>query len=101
MRLLKQKKGQVFGSLQELAIGIASLVIIFAVVFLLLANTRTQIVEMESISLADNRTWTAAYNGTVELTEAAEDVPGWIPLVVITVIGSVLISLVALFRQGK
>ena len=40
-----------------------------------------------------------AYNSTVTLTNATQDVPGWVPLIVIAVIGSMLLGLVSLFRR--
>jgi len=88
----------VFSQLANLGIGIASLIIIFAVVFLLLAQTRAQIVEIDGVNESNSSTFSVGYNATQTLTDAAASVPGWIPLVVIAVIGSILISLVALFR---
>ncbi len=90
MRMLKQKQGQVFSQLANLGIGIASLVIVFAVVFLLAANVASN----ADVAADPNATW-----ATAQLQTAAEGIPGWVPLVVITVIGSILISLVALFRS--
>ena len=87
-----------FSQLANLGIGIASLIIIFAVVFLLLAQTRAQIVEIDGVNESNSSTFSVGYNATQTLTDAAASVPGWIPLVVIAVIGSILISLVALFR---
>jgi len=40
-----------------------------------------------------------AYNSTETLQNATNDVPGWIPIVVITFIGAILLSLVARFRR--
>jgi len=42
---------------------------------------------------------TLGYNGTGELQNATQDIPGWIPIIVIVVIGSVLLGLIALFRR--
>lgn len=84
------KKGQVFEQLAGLGIGIAGLVITLVVVFLILSQT------------AANTTVAADQNATaaiVELQGAADDIPGWVPLIVIAVIGSILLGLVALFRR--
>jgi len=86
------KRGQVFDQLANLGIGIASLVIIFAVVFLIAANVG------DNAAVAADPNATAAVN---TLTVAASTIPGWVPLVVIAVIGSILISLVALFRSTR
>jgi len=40
-----------------------------------------------------------AYNGTTSLQNATDDIPGWVPLIVIAIIGGILLSLVALFRR--
>jgi hypothetical protein len=42
-----------------------------------------------------------AVNGTRALANATDDVPGWIPLIVITVIGALLLGLVAMFRKNQ
>ena len=93
------KKGQVFSQMQALGAGIASLVIVFAVIFLVIAQTQTQIVAVQGINLTNTSTWTTAYNATVELATAADDIPSWIPLIVIAVIGGILLSLVAMFQR--
>ncbi len=84
------KKGQVFDQLAGLGIGIAALVITLVVVFLILSQT------------AANTTVAADANATAAvetLTDAAADIPDWVPLIVIAVIGSILLGLVALFRR--
>jgi len=90
MKILKNKKGQVFSQLGALGIGIASLAITFVVVFLILAQTKANpTVAADSFAL----------NSTNTLGSAAETIPAWVPLVVIAVIGALLLSLVALFRR--
>lgn len=84
------KKGQIFDQLSGLGVGIAGLAITLVVVFLLLSQTSA------------NTTVAADANATVALatlSNAADDIPGWVPLVVIAVIGAILLSLVALFRR--
>lgn len=91
-KMLKAKKGQIFGQLAGLGIGIASLAITLVVVFLLLSQT------------AANTTVAADTNASAAidtLQEATDDIPGWVPLIVIAVIGSILLGLVALYRQGR
>ena len=83
------KKG-VFDQLGALGIGIATLVITLAVVFLILAN------------VGSNAQVTADGNASAAvttLTSAAEDIPGWVPLVVIVAIGGLILSLIAVFRR--
>tara|TARA_Y100000310_G_C20625906_1_gene785861 strand:- start:869 stop:1147 length:279 start_codon:yes stop_codon:yes gene_type:complete len=91
MKLKMFKKGQVFNQLGALGVGIASLAITLVVVFLILSQT------------AANTTVAADANATaavVTMQTSADDIPGWVPLVVIAVIGALLLSLVALFRRG-
>lgn len=42
---------------------------------------------------------TIAYNATSDIQNATQDIPGWLPIIVITVIGALLIGLVARFRS--
>ena len=88
---MMNKKGQVFDQLAGLGIGIAALVITLVVVFLILSQTKAN----ATVSADPNAT--AAVN---TLTSAAASIPGWVPLIVIAVIGSILLGLVALFRRG-
>ena len=78
--------------LGDLAIGIVVLTVILVVVFLVLANLGAN-----STVAADSNA-TAAVN---ELTGAANDIPGWVPIVVIVVIGALLIGLIAVFRRQQ
>lgn len=86
------KKGQVFDQLSGLGIGIAGLAITLVVVFLIMSQTKS------------NTTVAADANATAALTElqgAADDIPTWVPIVVIAVIGAILLGLVALFRGRR
>ena len=80
------KKGQIFEQLKGLFIGLGALVILAAVVFLIMAQ------------VGSNTQVAADGNATVAvdtITGAAADIPGWVPLIVIVVIGSLLIFLVS------
>jgi len=35
----------------------------------------------------------------MDVTEAMEDIPGWLPIIVVVVIGALLIGLVSFLRQ--
>jgi len=43
---------------------------------------------------------TIAFNATGDIQNATQDIPGWLPIIVITVIGALLIGLVARFRRS-
>ena len=86
------KKGQIFEQLSGLGVGITGLAITLVVVFLLMSQTKS------------NSTVAADANATTALTElqnATDDIPGWVPLVVIAVIGAILLGLVAMFRGRR
>ena len=90
MKLFKAKKGQVFEQLAGLGVGIAALAITLVVVFLIMSQT------------AANSTVAADANATAALQtlqNATDDIPGWVPLIVVAVIGAILLGLVALFRR--
>ncbi len=89
-KLTKAKKGQIFTQLMGLGIGVATLAITLVVVFLILSQTGA------NASVVADANATAAIN---ELTNAAADIPTWVPLIVIAVIGSILLGVVALFRS--
>ena len=86
----KMNKKGIIDQLGALGIGIASLVVTLAVVFLILANVKsnTQVA-------ADG----AALNATNVLTTAAATIPGWVPLVILVAIGGLILSLVSVFGR--
>lgn len=89
MDLMKSKKG-VLDNLSALGVGIAGLTITLVVVFLIMSQT------------AANTTVAADANASAAidtLQNATDDIPGWVPLIVIAIIGSILLGLVALFRR--
>jgi len=88
------KKGQVFQNLAALGVGIAGLTITLVITFLIISQGRTQIEGIEG-----TQSNSSAYNSTVTLANAVDDIPGWVPLIVIAAIGAILLSMVSLFRR--
>lgn len=86
---MKGKRGQVMEQLGALGIGIASLAIILVVVFVMLSQTGA------NTTVAADGNATAAVN---TLTNSASDIPGWVPLVVIAIIGVLILGIVRMFR---
>jgi len=84
------KKGQVFDQMSALGVGIAGLAITLVVVFLILSKTAAN-----ATVAADSNASTAV----AEMQTAASDIPGWVSLIVIAVIGAIILGLVALFRR--
>ena len=95
---MKNKKGQVMSGINGLMVGLAAIVIVVAVTFLILANVTAQIVATQGINVTNAATYTVAYNATNQLTQAAATIPGWVPLVVIATIGGLILLLVRVFR---
>ena len=84
----KMNKKGVFDQLAALGVGVATLVITLAVVFLILAQVAA------NTQVAADGNATAA---TRTLTTAAATIPGWVPLVILVAIGGLILALVAVF----
>lgn len=82
------KKG-VIGQLQPMVVALVAVGIVLTVGFLIMASVGA------NTTVAANANATAAVN-TVQ--GAMDDIPGWLPIIVITIIGALLIGLVAFFR---
>jgi len=90
MKKMMKSKAGVLDNLSALGIGIAGLAITLVVVFLIMSQTAA------NTTVAADGNATSAIN---ELNSAAGEIPGWVPLIVIAIIGSILLGLVALFRR--
>lgn len=97
----------VFDQLGALGTGIAGLAIVLVVAFLIISQGRTQVGELEGVNCANFSVeaggggTSVACNATATLQGAVEDIPGWIPLVVIAAIGAILLGLVAMFNRKR
>jgi len=89
MRMSKAKNG-VIQNLQPIVIALVSIGITLAIAFLIMAEISA------NATVAADGNATAAVDETVS---AMADIPGWLPIIVITVIGSLLLGLVAFFRS--
>ena len=101
---MKNKKGNAMESLGGLGIGVATLVIILAVMFLVLAQTGEQAAELNSnTTLAECSVSgeSAACNATTSLTSAAATIPDWVPLIILVAIGGVILAMVAKFGAKR
>ena len=84
----KQKKGAI-QELLPVVIALVSIGITLVIGFLILSE------------VAANATVTADANASKAVDEvqmAMDDIPGWLPIIVITIIGALLLGLVAYFR---
>jgi len=92
MKMRKLGKKGVLDNLANLLTTLGYLAILMAVIFLIVAE------------IGDNDAVVADGNATAavqETQEAMGDIPGWLPIIVITVIGGVLLTLVRFFRTGS
>lgn len=95
------KRGQsALDTLAKLAVSMAVIGVVLVVGFLIMAEGKSQIVDIESINESNSNTWTSAYNATQTTQEALDDIPGWLPIIIIVVIGGTLIGLVSVFKKG-
>ncbi len=90
-RKMKTNKAQI-GSLMPLITSLVAIGILLVVGFLIMGN------------VADNAQVSADSNATAAINavqNATQDIPGWLSIIVITVIGALLIGLVQFFRGDK
>ncbi len=87
---LMNKKGQI-EALVPLVISLVVIGILLVVAFLIFSQ------------VAANSTVTADTNATAAIEavqEATDDIPGWLPIIVVVVIGALLIGLVSFLRRS-
>ena len=90
------KKG-VLDQLGNIVIALVAVGIVLVIGFLIMAEVQTQTVG--TCSLDTGIGCTAAHNATIETVDAVATIPGWLPIVIITIIGALLIGLVSVFRR--
>ena len=91
MKMISSKKG-VVDRLQPLVIALVVVGVTLAIAMLIMAEIQTN----NSVKASKNAS--KAVNETIN---AIGDVPGWLPIIVITLIGALLIGLVAMFRGSQ
>jgi predicted Kef-type K+ transport protein len=93
-----KKKGSIFSEMGNLATGIAVLVIVLVVAFLVMAKTKTQIASTDGVSYSDAN-GSLAWNATRDMQNNTYSIVGWVGLVVIVGIGILILGLVRQIRQ--
>ncbi len=88
------KKAQI-EQLTNLIVPLIGIGIVLVVGFLIMAEAKDQVQAIND-SGTDVQ---IALNGTSDVQNAMSDIPGWLPIIVITVIGAILIGLVSMFRR--
>ncbi len=83
-----EKKGQIT-QLQPLVVSLVAIAILLVVSFLILS----QVAANTTVAADANA---AAAVATVQTS--MDDIPDWLPIIIVTVIGAILLGLVAFFR---
>lgn len=93
-------KGQI-DALQPLIVALVVVAIVLVVGFLIFAEVQDQIVSIDSVDETnlDGNSSSYGYNASQDIQTAMEDIPGWLPIIVVVVIGALLIGLVSFLRQ--
>jgi len=103
-------KKAVLDNLSSLITGLAVLAIIASIIFLIIAETKSQVVAQDPCDTAgatyysgNNTCSTGTLSDSVtaitETQEATGDIPGWLPIIVVAVVGGLLLGLVRFFRR--
>jgi len=90
----KKKNAQALQTITSIIAPIVGIAIVLAVGFLILAEVKEQASSSTTLS-TDSYAW----NATGEVQGAMDDIPGWLPIIIVAIIGAALLSLVALFRS--
>uniref|UniRef100_A0A6H1ZIR1 Uncharacterized protein n=1 Tax=viral metagenome TaxID=1070528 RepID=A0A6H1ZIR1_9ZZZZ len=96
MRRLSNK-GQI-DALQPLIVALVVIAIVLVVGFLIFAEVQDQVVEIDNVNESAS-IGSYGYNATQDITNAMADIPGWLPIIVVVVIGALLIGLVGFLRR--
>ena len=88
--LFQNKKGQMFDNLIGLILGLVTIAVVLAVGALILANINSN----AQVQADPN----ASYAISTTL-DAFDDIPSWLPLIVVVTIGALIVGLVALFAR--
>lgn len=90
-KLKNSKKGAI-EQLMSLVVGLVAIGVTLVVAFLIMSNVRA------NATVAADTNATAAIN---QVINASATIPTWLPIIVITVIGALLLGLVAYFRGNQ
>lgn len=90
---MKNKKAQALNNLQALIAPLIGVAVVLVVGFLIMAEVKTQASTIEN----DGGTGYAV-NATRDVQLALDDIPGWLPIIIVAIIGAILLGLVQFFR---
>ena len=100
---MKLHKKGVIDQLTAMLIPVLVIAIVLVVGFLILSEAKTQIQTIDNVNATGHNSTgdmtSAAWNATGTTQGALSGIPGWLPIIIITIIGALLISLVSVFRR--
>jgi hypothetical protein len=118
MTTMKHKIGKkgVLDNLADMIQGLGALAILGAVIFLIIASTKTAVLNNNPCdgglvyntsgycsptgnATDANYTLSITYQAVTKTQVATSDIPNWLPIVVITIIGGTLLMLVKMFKN--
>ncbi len=90
-------------ALGALGIGLATIAIVLIVAFIIISQGKDQILEAEGflVNNASNCIQSVGCNATSSINTALDDIPGWLPLIIIASIGVILIGIIRMFAKGR
>lgn len=93
------KKG-VIDQLTPMVIALVAVGIVLTVGFLIVAEGKSQIADIDAATIPNMGPGNGSYgyNASMQVESALSDIPGWLPIIVITMIGALLIGLVSFFK---
>jgi len=99
MKTKMYKKGAI-EQLNAMVVPLLVIGIVLVIGFLVMAEAKDQALSIagKTSGQMNEANGSGAYNATSDVQNAMADIPGWLPIIVITVIGAALIGLVSMFR---
>lgn len=95
-----KKKAQL-AQLGGMVTALVAVAIVLVVGFLIMAQAFTQADALDTVADFTNVSqcvWSATCNATQEVRGAMDDIPAWLPIIIVTMIGAILIGMVAYFK---
>ena len=100
------KKGQAaLDTLAKLVVALLAVGVVLTVGFLVIAEVQDQVVTTDSVNENDTvhliNSTSIAYNASRDVQTSMATIPGWLSIIVISVIGAALLGLVAMFTGRR
>ena len=98
------KKGFI-DQIKAVVVGIAIIAIVIAVGFVILAQMKAQIITQAGAlgvtAVGSNGENITAWNATNTMIQAVAQIPGWMPILILVLVGGLVIGAVMYFGRNK